>query len=101
MRQQAVLSLSLSFLLVLILCPIPGETAVYYVTPTESPTVSLQNECPGEPCHTLDYYFCVHREVYFNSTQVNVTMMLLQGKHNYTNCGNCDTCTLKYMEIII
>ena len=99
MRQQAVLSLSLSFLLVLILCPAPGETAVYYVTPTESPTVSLQNECPGEPCHTLDYYFCVHRDVYFNSTQVNVTMILLQGKHNYTNCGNCDKYTLKDMEV--
>ena len=53
--------------------------------------------------HWTSYYFCVHREVYFNSTQVNVTMILLQGKHNYTNCGNCITGppgkSIKDMEI--
>ena len=38
-----------------------------------------------------------------NSTQVNVTMILLQGKHNYTACSNCDSPTpgksIKDMEI--
>jgi hypothetical protein len=45
---------------------IPGEAAIYYVTPTEPPNPAA---CPqGHLCHTLDYYF-THREEYFNSSE--------------------------------
>ena len=87
--------MSLLFLLVLELYGLiitPGEAAVYYVTPTEpfNPVA-----CPqGQPCHTLDYYFS-HKEEYFDSSKVNVTMLLFGGKHilspNYAECDweNC------------
>ena len=87
----------LSFLLLLgtiLLCPTPGKTAVYYVTPTESP-----DDCPGQPCHTLDYYFCIHREKYFNNSERNATLILLQGKHNYTSCNLHSSKSIKDMEV--
>ena len=57
----------------------PGEAAVYYVTPTEPPNPAA---CPqDQPCQTLDHYFS-HKEEYFNSSKVNnVTMLLLDGEH--------------------
>ena len=62
-----------------ILIPAPGVGVIYYVTPTEQPI----SDCPGEPCKTLDYYFC-NGGRYFSSDKVNVTMMLTRGKHIYT-----------------
>ena len=64
----------------LILIPVPGEAVIYYVTPTEPPI----SDCPGEPCQTLDYYFS-HGDRYFSSDKINVTMILLHGKHTLNN----------------
>ena len=63
-----------------ILIPVPGEAVIYYVTPTEPPI----SDCPGEPCQTLDYYFS-HGDRYFSSDKINVTMILLHGKHTLNN----------------
>ena len=66
----------------------PGEAVVYYVTPTEPPNP----DCPGQPCQTLDYYFS-HKEEYFNSSKMNVTMLVLGGRHilslNHTDKSYC------------
>ena len=73
---------------------IPGEAAVYYVTPTEP--AKYPAVCPqGQSCHTLDHYF-THKE-YFNSSKVNVTLLLLGGEHilspNHTKCDHMDCIT--------
>ena len=72
--------LLLSFLSLLfvgfVLTSVPVEAVVYYVTPTKPPN----SDCPGEPCQTLDYYFS-HGDKYFSSDKINVTMILLHGKH--------------------
>ena len=88
--------MSLSFLLVLEVFGLiltPCETAVYYVTPT---TVPPNPACPqGQPCHTLDHYFS-RKEEYFNSSKVNVTMLLMGGEHvlsgNHTEYMNMIGC---------
>ena len=76
---------------VLSLILIPSETVIYYVTPTEPPNP----DCPGQPCQTLDYYFS-HKEEYFNSNKINVTMLLMGGKHilswNHTKSVNIESC---------
>ena len=95
----------LSFLLILevlslILTCTPGEAVVYYVTPTEPPNP----DCPGQPCQTLDYYFS-HKEEYFNSSKINVTMLLLGGEHILSwidaECVDAITCghLIKDLEI--
>ena len=73
--------MSLFFLLLLgelALISVPGEAVnnVYYVTPTEPPN----SDCPGEPCQKLVHYFS-HGDRYFSSNNINVTMILLHGKH--------------------
>ena len=82
--------MSLSFLLLLLggftLFPVPGEAFVYYATPTEPPN----SGCPGEPCQTLDYYFS-HGDRYFSSDKINVTMILLHGKHTLSNGHGCES----------
>ena len=91
-------AMPLLFLLVLELYGLivtPGEAAVYYVTPTEP---SNPVACPrGQPCHSLDYYFS-HKEEYFDSSEVNVTMLLYGGEHvlspNHTECDHNDCTTL-------
>ena len=68
----------------------PGEAVVYYVTPTSAEPPSA--DCPQDgkhDCQTLDHYFS-HKEEYFNSSKVNVTMLLLAGEHvlseDHTEC---------------
>ena len=92
--------------LILTCIPVPGEAVAYYVTPTELPNP----DCPGQPCQTLDYYFS-RKEEYFNSSKVNITMLLLGGEHtlslNHTewvdkrNCLNYLWCshTIKDLEM--
>ena len=77
-----ILAMPLSFLLVLEVFSLiltsseEDVTVVYYVTPTEPPNP----DCPGQPCQTLEHYFS-HKEEYFNSNKINVTMLLLGGEH--------------------
>ena len=75
-------------LLLFILMTFPGvsQAVIYYVRPTEP----FNSSCPaGFPCQTLEYYLC-NGDRYLSSDKVNVTMILLHGKHvlsdNYTNC---------------
>ena len=80
--------LLLLFLLLLeelIVIPVSVEGAVYYVKPTDP----LSSNCPNETCHTLDYYFS-NADKYFNSSEVNVTLILLNGSHllKTNNNGN-------------
>ena len=85
-------AMALFFLLVLKVFSLiltPSEAVVYYVTPTEPPNP----DCPGQPCQTLNYYFS-HKEEYFNSSKINVTMLVLNGQHilsrNHTECTDND-----------
>ena len=59
-----------------------SKAVVYYVMPT----VPHSSDCPGEPCKPLDYYFC-KGDTYFSSSKMNVTLMLMRGKHIYTGCN--------------
>ena len=59
---------------------------MYYVKPTEPSNSS----CPADIlCQTLEHYLC-NGERYLSSDKINVTMILLHGKHvlstRYTNC---------------
>ena len=60
----------------------PCEAVVYYVTPTQ---VS-NSDCPGQPCHTLDYYFC-NGESFFGHERGNITIILMQGNHALQTCS--------------
>ena len=76
--------------------PVPSETVVYYVTPTKP----LNSDCPGEPCQTLDYCFS-HGDRYFTSEKImiNVTMILLYGKHVLNNDYVRDLETFEMIEM--
>ena len=80
MQQMSIVSFVPLLLGGFILISVPGEAVIYYVTPTEPPN----SDCPGEPCQTLDYYFS-HGDRYLSSEKINVTMILLHGKHNLNN----------------
>ena len=54
---------------------IPATGIVYYVKPSSSDTV----KCPGQPCHTLQYYF-ENVSAAINQ-QNNVTMIFVSGTH--------------------
>ena len=60
-------------------------------------------DCPGQPCQTLDYYFS-HKEEYFNSKKINVTMLLLGGEHilssNHTEYVDTENCYTGYTHLI-
>lgn len=78
----------LTFLLLFLLIMFSGKSqaVIYYVRPTEPSNSS----CPLDfPCQTLEHYLC-NGDRYLSSDKVNVTMMLLHGKHilcdKYTNC---------------
>ena len=71
----------------------PGEAVVYYVSPTKPPNP----DCPGQPCHTLEYYSC-NGMSYFSSKNINITIILMQGNHTLINCGidieHLETCII-------
>ena len=93
--------MALSFLVLEVFSLIltPSEAVIYYVTPTEPPNP----DCPGQPCQTLDYYFS-HKEEYFNSSKINVTMLLLGGEHilssNHTEWVKTDCYAPKHAHLI-
>lgn len=48
-----------------------GEAKVYYVKP------SAETDCPGKPCHTLDYYH--EHKGWINRREKNITLKFLSG----------------------
>ncbi len=51
---------------------------VYYVKPSQPPNTT----CPGEPCHTLNYY--AHNAALLLSRRSNVTLLFVEGVHLLT-----------------
>ena len=63
------------------------NVVVYYVSPTEPLSSCPGNSsCPSaasQLCHTMDY-LAEHSSEFFSPDQVNVTLILMYGIHNYT-----------------
>ena len=83
-----------------VLIPIPTESVVYYVAPTEHQV----SDCPGEPCQTLNYYL-FNEDSYFSSDKISITMVFLPGNHTTLpsygvdlNVKNLDTLRMEGMK---
>ena len=57
----------------------------YYVTPSES---NHSDSCPGEPCHSLDYYATFNFEVDHPTTDSCISLYFMGGIHSLSRVMN-------------